>query len=196
MQAIAEASTPEEAKTVRDQLSLARIYAQRARKGFEIHPRSEMKLRAERESGSFCVISTSMAGTIEQVGIVLLEIKQLGIDYTQSRRWQGGGLSAGRGSRAVASAVQRRTETATSAALLWLAKNRNDFMDGSPVVTRHRVFRRSTSNLHIMLVRRARALPLEARRLAAGVAPTKTCEPLHPGCRTKKPFRRTCSTVR
>lgn len=89
--ALEQASTIDVVKGIRDQAEALRLYAKQAQRSFEIQNRcAEVKLRAERKAGFMLREQDKNKGaaspTEEREDIPRL--KDLGISYSQSSRWQ------------------------------------------------------------------------------------------------------------
>lgn len=88
--AIAEASSLDELKTIRDKAEAARKYAQAAGLGLEIQNQAaEIKLRAERKAGAFLSKLKLHGGDRrEETASDRLTLDEIGITKDQSSRWQ------------------------------------------------------------------------------------------------------------
>ncbi len=88
-QAIMQAETLPEIKDIRDKLEAIRMYAKRAKLGFEMQNKAaEMKVRAERRAGEMLVENGfgKQGGDRKSSSMMLLE--NVGIDKFQSSRWR------------------------------------------------------------------------------------------------------------
>lgn len=89
-QMLAQATTIDDLKEVRDVAESARIYAKAAKLGLDLHNRAaELKLRAERKTGSYLAQLHLPGGDrrSKRHG-ASLKLETLGITKDQSKRWQ------------------------------------------------------------------------------------------------------------
>jgi len=89
-QMLAQATTAEDLKEVRDVAESARIYAKAAKLGLDLHNRAaELKLRAERKTGSYLAqLHLSGGDRRSKRHGASLKLETLGITKDQSKRWQ------------------------------------------------------------------------------------------------------------
>lgn len=90
-QALEQASTIDVVKGIRDQAEALRLYARQAQRSFEIQNRcAEIKLLAERKAGLMLIEQDKNKGAAApaEVGEDIPRLKDLGISYSQSSRWQ------------------------------------------------------------------------------------------------------------
>ncbi|MEQ8619028.1 MAG: hypothetical protein RIB44_20835 [Lacipirellulaceae bacterium] len=87
---LAEASTLEEVRNVRDSAEAARAYARAAELGLELQNKAaELKLRAERKAGSFLSQLHLRGGDRKSKRrTTKLSLEDLGVTRNQSKRWQ------------------------------------------------------------------------------------------------------------
>lgn len=90
-QALEQASTIDVVKDIRDQAEALRLYAKQAQRSFEIQNRcAEIKLLAERKAGLMLIEQDKNKGAAApaEVRKDIPRLKDLGISYSQSSRWQ------------------------------------------------------------------------------------------------------------
>lgn len=90
-QALESASTIDVVKDIRDQAEALRLYAKQAQRSFEIQNRcAEIKLLAERKAGLMLIEQDKNKGAAApaEVREDIPRLKDLGISYSQSSRWQ------------------------------------------------------------------------------------------------------------
>src|SRR5688500_66945 len=86
---LAEATSLDEIKTIRDKAEAARTYARAAKLGLELQNRAaEIKLRAERKAGCYLGTLKLRGGDRRSKQYAALTLNDLGISRDQSRRWQ------------------------------------------------------------------------------------------------------------
>lgn len=87
---LAEATSLDDVKAIRDKAEAARTYARAAQLGLDLQNRAaELKLRAERKAGEFLTSLKLRGGDRKSKGHrVILKLKDLGISPQQSKRWQ------------------------------------------------------------------------------------------------------------
>ena len=88
--ALAEASSLEEVKLIRDQAEAVRVYARSASMGLEVQDQAaELKLRCERKGGELLTGMHLRGGNRRSNSRrESWKLEQLGIDHNQSHRWQ------------------------------------------------------------------------------------------------------------
>ena len=90
-QALKQASTIDVVKGIRDQAEALRLFAKQAQRSFEIQNRcAEIKLMAERKAGLMLIEQDKNKGAAapSEVREDIPRLKDLGISYSQSSRWQ------------------------------------------------------------------------------------------------------------
>ena len=90
-QALEKASTIDVVKGIRDQAEVLRLYAKQAQKSFEMQNQcAEIKLRAERKAGHMLIQQEKNKGAAASNKNTedIPKLKDLGISYSQSSRWQ------------------------------------------------------------------------------------------------------------
>ena len=90
-QALEKASTIDVVKGIRDQAEVLRLYAKQAQKSFEMQNQcAEIKLRAERKAGNMLMEQEKNKGAAVSTEDTweIPKLKDLGISYSQSSRWQ------------------------------------------------------------------------------------------------------------
>lgn len=90
-QALEQASTIDVVKGIRDQAEALRLYARQAQRSFEIQNRcAEIKLMAERKAGLMLIEQDKNKGAAapSEAREDIPRLKDLGISYSQSSRWQ------------------------------------------------------------------------------------------------------------
>ena len=90
-QALEKASTIDVVKDIRDQAEVLRLYAKQVQKSFEMQNQcAEIKLRAERKAGRMLIEQDMNKGAAvsEESAGEIPRLKDLGISYSQSSRWQ------------------------------------------------------------------------------------------------------------
>ena len=90
-QALEQASTIDVVKGIRDQAEALRLYVRQAQRSFEIQNRcAEIKLMAERKAGLMLIEQDKNKGAAapSEAREDIPRLKDLGISYSQSSRWQ------------------------------------------------------------------------------------------------------------
>ena len=125
-QALEKASTIDVVKDIRDRAEVLRLYAKQAQKSFEMQNQcAEIKLRAERKAGHMLMEQEKNKGAAapEEVAGKIPRLKELGISYSQSSRWQAIALIPDAVLEQNLDKMKEANKEITSAAFLRLATN-------------------------------------------------------------------------
>ena len=125
-QALEKASTIDVVKGIRDQAEVLRLYAKQAQKSFEMQNQcAEIKLRAERKAGHMLIEQEKNKGAAvsEESAGEVPRLKDLGISYSQSSRWQAIALIPDAVFEQNLDKLKEASKEITSAAFIRLATN-------------------------------------------------------------------------